>query len=92
MGPVSLTGLSENALLLVDSAPIIYVLENHPELAPAFRPVFGAPEQELVRVAVTNVTASALAIGADALVTQNCDFSGLQDLRVLGVHRQGGRS
>lgn len=38
MEPVSLEGLPENALLLVDSAPIIYVLEDHPELASVFRP------------------------------------------------------
>ena len=34
MEPVSLEGLPENALLLIDSAPIIYVLEDHPEASP----------------------------------------------------------
>jgi len=142
MEPVSLEGLPENALLLVDSAPIIYVLEEHPELAPAFRPVFEAHDEGLLRLAVTTVTlaevltgplgardevlteryratlkswfvvdldaeiaesaarlraacklkladavqaASALAVGADALVTHDRDFSALRDLRVLGV-------
>jgi len=142
MGPMSLEGLPENALLLVDSAPIIYVLEEHTEFAPLFRPVFEAHENGLVRLAVTTVTlaevltgplrngdevlteryrstlkswyvvdldseiaesaarlraslklkltdsvqaASALAIGADALVTHDRDFSPVRDLRILGV-------
>ena len=142
MGPMSLEGLPENALLLVDSAPIIYVLEEHAELAPIFRPVFEAHENGVVRLAVTTVTlaevltgplrtgdevlaeryrstlkswyvvdldseiaesaarlraslklkladsvqaASALAIGADALVTHDRDFSPVRNLRILGV-------
>jgi predicted nucleic acid-binding protein len=142
MEPVSLEELPENALLLIDSAPIIYVLEDHPEFAAAFRPVFEAHAEGLVRLAVTTVTlaevltgplsardevlaeryratlkswfvvdldaeiaesaarlraacrlkladavqaASALALGADALVTHDRDFSALRDLRVLGV-------
>ncbi|HEX5462948.1 MAG TPA: PIN domain-containing protein [Steroidobacteraceae bacterium] len=142
MEPVDLEGLPENALLLIDSAPIIYVLEGHPELAAVFRPVFAAHEDGLVRLAVATVTlaevltgplsagnevlteryratlkswfvvdldaeiaesaarlraacklkladavqaASALAVGADALVTHDRDFSSLRDLLVLGV-------
>src|SRR5882757_7483832 len=142
MGPISLEGLPENALLLVDSAPIIYVLEEHTEFAPIFRPVFEAHENGLVRLAVTTVTlaevltgplrtgdevlaeryrstlkswyvvdldseiaesaarlraslklkladsvqaASALAIGADALVTHDRDFSPVRNLCILGV-------
>lgn len=142
MEPVDLEGLPENALLLIDSAPIIYVLEGHPELAAVFRPVFAAHDDGLVRLAVATVTlaevltgplsagdevlteryratlkswfvvdldaeiaesaarlraacklkladavqaASALAVGADALVTHDRDFSSLRDLLVLGV-------
>jgi predicted nucleic acid-binding protein len=142
MGQISLEGLPENALLLVDSAPIIYVLEENAGLAPIFRPVFEAHENGLVRLAVTTVTlaevltgplrigdevlaeryrstlkswyvvdldseiaesaarlraslklkladsvqaASALAIGADALVTHDRDFSPVRNLRILGV-------
>ena len=142
MEPVSLKGLPENPLLLIDSAPIIYVLEDHPELATVFRPVFEAHDKGRARFAVTTVTlaevltgplaernevlaeryrstlrswfvvdldaeiaesaarlratcklklvaavqaASALTIGADALVTHDRDFSALLDLRVLGV-------
>jgi predicted nucleic acid-binding protein len=146
MEPVSLAGLPENALLLVDSAPIIYVLEDHPEFASAFKPIFEAHDKGLVRFAVTTVTlaevltgplnkgdevlaekyratlrswfvvdldpetaesaarlraslklkladavqaASALAIGADALVTHDRDFSALRDLRVIGAEGGG---
>jgi predicted nucleic acid-binding protein len=145
MGPLSLEGLPESALLLIDSAPIIYILEDHPDLAPVFRPVFETHDKGLVRLAVTAVTlaevltgplqdrdevlveryrstlkswfvvdldpaiaesaarlrvalklkladavqaASALAIGADALVTHDRDFSGVRDLRILGVETQ----
>ncbi len=142
MEQVSLEGLPENPLLLIDSAPIIYVLEDHPELAPAFKPVFAAHDKGLARFAVTTMTiaevlagplcarneelteryrstlrtwfvvdldadlaesaarlratskmkladavlaASALAIGADALVTHDRDFSALRDLPILGI-------
>ena len=143
MEPVNLEGLPENPLLLVDSAPIIYELENHPKFAPIFKPVFEAHDKGLVRFAVTTITlaevlagplgngdqvlaerykatlrswfvvdldadiaesaarlraalklkladaiqaASALALGADAMVTHDRDFSALKDLKVLGVY------
>ncbi|HEX3847536.1 MAG TPA: PIN domain-containing protein [Steroidobacteraceae bacterium] len=142
MGPLSLDGLAENALLLMDSAPLIYVLEDHAEFAPIFKPVFHAHDKGLVRFAVTTITlaevltgpfndgdevlaekyratlkswflvdldaeiaesaarlraslklkladavqaASALAIGADAMITHDRDFSALRGLRVLGA-------
>jgi len=148
MEPISLDGLPENALLLVDSAPIIYVLEGHRELAAVFTPVFEAHDEGLLRLAVTTVTlaevltgplsardevlaeryratlkswfvvdldaeiaesaarlraacrlkladavqaASALAVGADALVTHDRDFSALRDLPVLGVETKSPR-
>ncbi|MGH8316692.1 MAG: hypothetical protein ACREUL_01780 [Steroidobacteraceae bacterium] len=52
MEPVSLEGLPESSLLLIDFAPIIYLLEGHPELAAVFRPVFEAHDEGLVRLAV----------------------------------------
>ena len=90
MGPVSLEGLPENALLLVDSAPIIYVLEQHQEFAPAFTPVFEAHDKGFVRLAVTTITLAEVLtgpLGADALVTHDRDFSAVRDLRVLGIRR-----
>lgn len=40
MGPLELSALPKGALVLVDSAPIIYVLEAHATFAPRFRPLF----------------------------------------------------
>jgi len=56
MEPVDLGTLSEGALLLLDSAPIIYVLEGHPKLARRFAPLFEAHAAGGVRFAVTTVT------------------------------------
>ena len=63
MEPISLEGLPENALLLIDSAPIIYVLEDHPKFAAVFRPVFAAHDEGLVRLAVTTVTLAEVLTG-----------------------------
>jgi hypothetical protein len=38
MEPINLEDLPEHALLLLDSAPIMYCLENHRRLAPRFQP------------------------------------------------------
>ena len=56
MGPVTLEGLRKAALLLVDSAPIICTLEDHPRFAARFRAVFEAYETGSVRFAVSPVT------------------------------------
>jgi predicted nucleic acid-binding protein len=55
MGPLDLTDLAEGALLLLDSPPIIYVLEAHPELAPRFTTLFQAHAAGRVRFAVTTL-------------------------------------
>lgn len=143
MGSLSFGDLPEHAVLLVDTAPIIYVIEGHPEFAPVFKPLFERHAAGHFRFAVTTITlaevltgplsaadevlaeryratlrswyvvdldadiaesaarlraslklkladavqaASALAIGADALVTHDRDFSRLQSLRVIGAN------
>ncbi len=140
MGTLDLEGLPEGALLLVDSAPLIYVVEAHPKWRPRFRPVFEAHEAGRFRLAITTIAiaevltgplrsgdealarryhstfeswqrvdldldiaesaarfralhrlklpdaiqaASALTIGAEALVTHDRDFSHLKALRVI---------
>ena len=140
MEPLKLDGLPDHALLLIDTAPIVYQLEGHAEYALGFRPVFEAHAAGKVAFAVTTITlaevmtgplqsgnealarryrtllqswqmidldadiaetaarlritlrlrlpdavqaASALAIGAAALVTHDRDFSRLTALRVL---------
>ncbi|HXY95778.1 MAG TPA: PIN domain-containing protein [Steroidobacteraceae bacterium] len=55
MEPLDLTGLAEGALLLVDSPPIIYFLENHPRLGERFSALFEAHRAARVRFAVTTI-------------------------------------
>jgi len=55
MGPLDLADLPEGALLLLDSSPIIYVLEEHPRLARRFRPLFDAHATGRLRFAVATV-------------------------------------
>jgi predicted nucleic acid-binding protein len=140
MGTLALDTLPPDALVLVDSAPIIYVLDGNGAFAGRFRPLFEAQASGKVRLAVSTVTiagvltgplqsgdevlarryrsvldswrvvdltsdvaetaarlrsayrleladavqvASALAIGADALVTHDRDFARVRGLRVL---------
>jgi predicted nucleic acid-binding protein len=140
MAALDFDGLPERALLLVDSAPIVYFMEQHATLAPRFKPLFEAHAVGRFRFAVTTITlaevltgplqagdetlseryrsallswnvvdldaniaasaarlrsslrfkladsiqaASAIAIGADALVTYDRDFSRLRSLRVI---------
>ena len=63
MEPLILEGLPEQALLLLDTAPIVYWLENHPELAPRFESVFEAHRNGAVRFAITTVTLAEVLTG-----------------------------
>lgn len=56
MEPVDVTALPPGALLLMDSGPIIHLLERHPKLASVCRPVFVAHDAGRVRFAVTTAT------------------------------------
>lgn len=140
MEPVDSAALPRGALVLIDSAPIIYILEYHPKFARRFRPIFERQAAGDISFAVTTIAmaevlagplgkdqevlaqryrgvmeswqvvdltadiaesaarirgtirlsladaiqvASALAIGADALVTHDRDFSKVNSLRVI---------
>lgn len=63
MEPIDLTALPEGALVLLDSAPIIYVLEAHPKLAGRFAPLFEAHAAGSVRFAVTTITIAEVLTG-----------------------------
>lgn len=63
MEPLDIAWLPPGALLLVDSAPIIYFLERHPRLAARFRPVFAAQDTGHVRLAITTVTIAEILTG-----------------------------
>jgi len=56
MEPLVFADLPDEALLLLDSAPIIYVLEAHPKFASRFEPLFAAHAAGRFRFAVTTVT------------------------------------
>jgi len=63
MEPLAFDDLPEQALVLVDSAPIIYVLESHPKLASRFRPLFEAHAAGRLRFAVTTIAVAEVLTG-----------------------------
>ena len=63
MGPIDFDDLPERALLLIDSAPIIYVLEDHPQFGPRFAPLFAAHASGRLRFAVTTITIAEVLVG-----------------------------
>jgi predicted nucleic acid-binding protein len=63
MEPLDLSGLPEQALLLVDSPPIIYFLEDHPKFRARFEPLFEAHRAGSVRFAVSTVTVAEVLTG-----------------------------
>jgi predicted nucleic acid-binding protein len=56
MEPLAFADLPDQALLLVDSTPIIYVLEAHPKFGQRFEPLFAAHAAGRLRFAVTTIT------------------------------------
>lgn len=48
--------LPADALVLVDTGPVIYVLDGHREFGPKFRPLFEAHDAGRLRLAVTPIT------------------------------------
>lgn len=140
MEPLRIDDLPEQSLLLLDSAPIICFLEDHPKLAARFKPLFEAHAEGRLLFAATTIAvcevltgplkagnaavvrryraifdtwrlvdlaadiaeraarlraslglklsdavqvASALAIGAAAIVTHDRDFGRVRALRIL---------
>lgn len=63
MGPLNISGLPDRALLLVDTAPIVYVLEGHPVLGERFGPLFDAHAAGRFRFAVTTVAIAEVLTG-----------------------------
>jgi predicted nucleic acid-binding protein len=58
-----LDDLPENALLLIDTSPIIFVLEDHPIHKARFQPLFEAQAQGRVRFATTTVALAGVMAG-----------------------------
>src|SRR5207302_6507731 len=63
MAPLDLTDLPDGALLLIDSAPVIYFIEAHPKWGPRFRPVFQAHAAGRFRFAITTITIAEILVG-----------------------------
>lgn len=55
--------LSEGDLVVVDTAPLIYVLEDHPLLASRFHGLFEAFEAGHLRIAITTITVAEVMVG-----------------------------
>ncbi|MFT4248496.1 MAG: PIN domain-containing protein [Pseudomonas sp.] len=56
-------GLREGALIVVDSAPLIYVLERHPRLASRFIGLFEAQAEGRLRIAVSTIALAEVLAG-----------------------------
>jgi predicted nucleic acid-binding protein len=61
--PLDAAALPDGALVLVDSAPIIYVLEGHPRLAARFKPLFDRHARREIAFAVTTITIAEVLAG-----------------------------
>src|SRR5688572_3286449 len=63
MEPVGGAALPSGALVLVDSAPIIYILEYHPKFAARFRPIFERHAVGEIAFAVTTIAMAEVLAG-----------------------------
>ena len=63
MEPLAFDNLPEQALLLIESPPIIYWLEDHPTLAGRFKPLFDAHAEGRLRFGVTTITLAEVMTG-----------------------------
>jgi predicted nucleic acid-binding protein len=63
MEPLDLSGLPDQALVLVDSAPIIYFLDGHPVLGQRFKPLFAAHAAGKMRFVITTITVAEVLTG-----------------------------
>ena len=63
MEGLDLSGLAPGALVLVDTAPIIYVLEGHPKFAARFQPMFDRHAAGEILFAVTTIAMAEVLTG-----------------------------
>lgn len=63
MEPLKFDDLPDQALLLIDSSPIIYVLEGQAKFGPRFKPLFEAHAIGRLRFAVTTITIAEVLTG-----------------------------
>jgi predicted nucleic acid-binding protein len=60
---MNIAALADGALLLMDSAPIIYFLEGHAKFSPIFKPFFVAHDSGRVQFAVTTISLAEVLTG-----------------------------
>src|SRR5438876_12129232 len=63
MEPLEFSDLPEGALVLIDSAPVIYFLEGHKKFGPRFQPLFEAHAAGYLRFAITTITVAGVLPG-----------------------------
>jgi predicted nucleic acid-binding protein len=63
MEPLAAAALAGGSLVLVDTPPIIYLLEGHPRLAQRFRPLFDRHARGELSFAVTTITIAEVLTG-----------------------------
>ena len=63
MEPLTLDTLPTGALVLMDTAPIVYFLEAHPKLAKVFKPLFERHAAGELQFAVTTVSIAEVLTG-----------------------------
>lgn len=63
MEPIEFGDLPEDALVLMGSAPVIFVLQQHPRFGPRFEPLFEAHGAGRLRFAVTTITIAEVLTG-----------------------------
>ncbi len=63
MGSLAQSDLPDGSLVLVDSAPIVYVLEHDAKFAPRFRPLFERQDAGAIQFAVTTITIAEVLTG-----------------------------
>jgi predicted nucleic acid-binding protein len=61
--PAPWAGLQPGDLVLVDTAPFIYILEDHPRYAPLFEPLFAAAEAGELQIALSTITLAEILVG-----------------------------
>ena len=63
MEELDVASLAEGSVVLVDTAPIVYVLESRAKLASRFAPLFAAHAQDRLALAVSTVTIAEVLAG-----------------------------
>lgn len=63
MEPVNVAALPSGVLLLMDSGPVIYLLDRHPKFSPVFKPLFAAHDAGRFRLTVTTITLAEVLTG-----------------------------